>query len=244
MIKENLFHLLKETVQVLIVEDNSSSFELVENVLGTTSIYRIEWAKTASAAARRLGAKQKFHICLLDLGMSDVDGDEFFLIRRYSAEFPILVFTASDSPGKGADSVLLGAKAVIEKKTPFDTFQFLKTINYWSLISLINNEYGVKRGTTLEFATKVLLEKKPCSVTQWADQMRITDRQLRNLWATAPGFGAKSVLNLFHLYSNIFQAVEEQFIGNDLTLGENKALLQKAFEFFAAHPDQLSSMLA
>ncbi|KMQ51036.1 hypothetical protein CHISP_1959 [Chitinispirillum alkaliphilum] len=239
MLNSELFEFLRESIRVLVVEDNPQSYTLVEAVLENSPLYKIEQAVSSADAAKKFSNSNRLHVCLLDLGMTDIDNDEFYILRRYNTCCPILVFTGSGSPGKGAESVFLGARAVIEKKSPFDTSHFLKTVNHWALMGILNKSYDEKNWTTLSLATKILFEKAPHSVTEWADYIGITDRQLRNLW----GCGAKSVLHLFHLYSNALFFYENQF-SDTSPCQLNEPLFMKAREYFSSHPDLLQTLLS
>jgi len=72
-------------------------------------------------------------------------------------------------------------------------------------MSIVYQYYDDSAGDTVNLAVKTLFEKKPATVTKWAEYMRLSDRQLRNLWNIGPAGGAKFILELFHIYYEAFQ---------------------------------------
>ncbi len=232
------FSLLEGTARILVLEDNPQSVDLIEDILDFVPIYMLYHAQSSAQAVKLISQTKRFHIALMDLGVNDLENDEFYILRRYCNNFPILIFTGSHSPEKGAGSVLMGAKAVIDKKSPFDTLRFMKTLNHWTLIGMLNKGYDEKNWTTLNLATKILFEKMPATVTDWADLIRISDRQLRNLWEA----GAKSVLHLFHLYHSAFRYYEACYTGEKELMVKMELRYTKSLEFFKTHPDLLYSL--
>lgn len=239
------FSYLDGTLQVLIVEDDQTSAFLVHDILAFAPVYNVKLVSACSAAADMLQSAPRTHVLVLDLGIRDVENDEFYLLRQFASKTSVIVFTGSDSPQKGAQSVLLGAKAVVEKGASLDSFEFFRTVNRSSMINLINSAYSEVGGsTTLWTATKVLLEKRPGSVNEWAGIMGITDRQLRNVWSSGNLPGARNALFLFQLFSKVFSYYESAFNGEASKLELLQDLEYQRFaEYYLTHKQLFSSVI-
>ena len=187
------YDFLDKTLNALVVDDEWISQALVSELLSHVNIFEISTASRCAEAVTVLRSR-RIHLCILDLGINDIDNDEFYLLRTYAKTCSIIVLTASTSPQKGGLCMELGARAILEKRAPFDNRTFIINSNRYALLNIINPYYRERAGDTLGLTTKVLFEKDPRSVTEWADCLRITDRQLRNLWNS--GTGAKSILFL------------------------------------------------
>lgn len=159
----------------------------------------------------------------------------------------MIVLTGSSSPSKGATCIQLGARGVIEKGADLNVRNFLEFANHNALINIINHRYTSNTTCdTLSFATKTLLEKKPQSVTEWAELMKITDRQLRNLWHTSSGFSAKHVLTIFTFFNHAFHYFTMFHYGSN----EEKMALQSTYNlnklhtYFDTHKEIISFILS
>jgi predicted peptidase len=87
--------------------------------------------------------------------------------------------------------------------------------------------------------------EKPQSVTEWADHLRITDRQLRNLWHTGSGFSAKYILFIHNMLSSALDYYRVELFGSD----EEKEQLEtsseeKLFSYFNAHQEIISFLFS
>ncbi|MBN1575676.1 MAG: response regulator [Chitinispirillaceae bacterium] len=208
------FYFIDRMLNILIVEDDPLSRDLLTEVLRPAACYAVHVAAANSKALELLRSGMRFHACIIDLGINDVENDEYYLLRHYGRHTSIIVLTGSPSPQKGASCIQLGARSVFEKGTAFNSRLFFQTLNRMVLINVVNYRFNEWSGDTLNLATDTLFTTSPDSVTQWAEKMRITDRQLRNLWHTGSGFGAKHVLFLFHCLKNAFAYYETLLFGN------------------------------
>lgn len=177
---------------------------LIKEILSEQSVFCIHSAVSSQEALNLLKSGKRFHICIMDLGLSDIQNDEFFILKQYAQHTSIIVLTGSSSPQKGALCIKNGARGVFEKGTSLNIREFLLAIHHNTMISIINHRYNEHNPDTINLATKILFEKKPSSVTDWADYMNISDRQLRNLWHNGSGFSAKYTLSIYTLFSTAF----------------------------------------
>lgn len=176
--------------------------------------------------------------------MVDVENDEFYLLRHYANHCSIIVLTGSSSPRKGATCIQLGARAVIDKGALFNNRVFFTTLCSATITNIVNHRYNGNAGDTLNLATKILFEKKPESVTAWADLMRITDRQLRNLWHAGSGFGAKQVLFLYQLFYSASRYYDAMLFGDSKEQEcAERLVVPRLASYFNAHKEIITFLL-
>jgi len=207
---ENPYAFLNGSLSLLLVEDDPEQLSFLRTLAGSFPCYRISTATDNSSAIDLLRSGRRIHTCITDLGMTDIGDDEFYLLRQYARHCSMVVLTGASSPHKGATCIQLGARAVFDKGSTFHPAEFMRTINELTLISIVNHRYSESTGDTFNLATKILLKTNPRSVTEWADNLRITDRQLRNLWHTGSGFGAKHLLFLYQCCKSAFRYFESK----------------------------------
>lgn len=198
------FSFLDGILNILLIEDDPISKSLIEDLLSVEPVYTVHSAQSSQKALELLKSGLRFHICLMDLGLSDVQNDEFFILKQYAQHCSIIVLTGSSSPTKGATCIKLGARGVFEKGSALNLKELLYSIHLNTLISIINHRFNEYNIDTINLATRILFEKKPATVTEWANYMRISDRQLRNLWHNGSGTSAKYTLYLYTLFHSAF----------------------------------------
>lgn len=239
------FHFIDRTLNVLIVDDDAASRDLIAIMVEPVTCYKVHMASSNGEALNALKSGVRFHVCIVDLGLPDVENDEFYLIRNYAQHSSIIVLTGSPSPRKGAFCIQLGARAVFDKGIAFDSLLFFRTLNRLALINLVNHRFNEWSTDTLNLATRLLFDKSPVSVTQWADYLSISDRQLRNLWHTGSGFGAKQVLFLHHCFSSAFAYYESiLFKTEDGERTTKSACLPNLYSYFRKNRDLLSFLIS
>lgn len=243
---ENPFAFINDSVNVLLVDDDSDASELLRDIFSLAPIYVVHSASSSCDALSLLRSGKRFHVIILDLGLSDVFNDEFYLLRQYAHNSSMIILTGSNSPSKGATCIQMGARSVIEKGAQFNTRKFIETVNFNSVINIVNSRYSNNNAETLNFATKVLFEKMPKSVTEWADCMRITDRQLRNLWHTGSGYSAKQVLVLFTILTQTFRYYTVFNFGTSEEKREFESTVdvKKLFSYYIAHKNIVTFILS
>jgi DNA-binding NarL/FixJ family response regulator len=204
------FSFLDGMLNLLVIENDPGDREQLATLLKTLPCYSVTIASDNSSAIDALRSGKRMHACITDLGMDDIGGDEFYVLRQYAHHCSMIVLSGCRSPQKGAASVQFGARAVFDKGASFQSSSLIRTLNELTLINIVNHRYAESSGDTFNLATKILIKTNPQSVTEWAENMRITDRQLRNLWHTGSGFGAKHILFLYHCCKSTFRYYEER----------------------------------
>jgi DNA-binding NarL/FixJ family response regulator len=239
------FYFLDKSVSVLIADDDEAIRTLISDVLKPVRTYSVRTTTCAADAEDVLKKPERTHVCILDLGLSDLHNDEFHLLRTYAPRISFIVFTGSTSPAKGYAARELGAKDIIEKSANFSQSAFLKTVNRLSLLNIINPQYR-KDSDTLSLSTDLLFEKSPNNVSQWAIQMGITDRELRHIWRKNLGANAKIILSIFQLFSAAFAYFEKVALAGserDVKI-LNTATYKRLEEYYHMHRSTITDFIS
>jgi CheY-like chemotaxis protein len=248
MISEKPFEFLSGTINLLVVEDEPFSLGPALEFLESIPLISYKVVNSSSAALSEFKSGNRYHLCITDLGISDVNGDEFFLVRQFSKECSIIVLTGSKSPLKGAKCIQCGARAVIEKGISFNLREYFSILKKCILLNIVDSRHNEFSNDALSPAVEVLFEKNPASVTEWADFLRISDRQLRNLWHNSSGFSAKHVLFLYGLYRNAFNYYEKLLFEPKTHCGQTQIpadpTYKKQYSYFQENRSILISLLS
>ena len=239
------FFFLDDLLNLLIIDPDDEARSRLATLLAPARCFNIEQATSTGEALEKIRNGKRFHCCITELGMNDVDNDEFFIPRHYAHHSSIMILTASPSPVKGATCAWLGVWDVFEKGPQFNERAFFSALTNMLMINIVNHRYSRYSNDTLNMATKTLLDSAPQSVTEWSDTMRITDRQLRNLWHTGSGFGAKHILFLFHCFKRAFTYYEIMEFGTSHEKQEAGRLFsQRHHTYFSTHRELLTFILS
>jgi DNA-binding NarL/FixJ family response regulator len=239
------YYYLDKLLNILLVDDDPGVRALISDVLKPLGMYSIKTASCAREAQQILARPEHVHLCIFDLGLNDIDNDEYFLLRAFSSRVSFVVFTGSVSPAKGWTARDLGARAIIEKTPDFDMQNFLKKINRISLLNIIHPGYRTVNDT-LTASTSVLFDKSPGNVSQWAALMGITDRELRHIWRTHLGANAKIILSIYQMFSAAF-ACYERMIEKEATEQihvANPALYKRLEEYYHMHRSTINDFIS
>jgi PleD family two-component response regulator len=79
MAETELFGPLKKTISLLIIDDDPELLYYYDEMLTGHLLYSITTAATARDAEHRFSSQMP-HIVILDLGIDDIDGDEFYFL--------------------------------------------------------------------------------------------------------------------------------------------------------------------
>jgi CheY-like chemotaxis protein len=210
--QETLFAVLKNTVNVLIVDDIPGIVCMIHESLKPYKIYSVHTASTTSEALDLLRkSKIRFHVCLFDLGLDDVDHNEFYLLDKYGAQMPFVIMSAQENTEKSFEAKKHGARAYIRKGNDDFMQKILKYCNQQALRSIVCPINSESPASPVFKYVEALINKKPNFVADWASEADITDRQLRCEWEEQVGFSPKHSLCMFHLFSKIFEKIEMSY---------------------------------
>jgi len=240
------YYYLERLATVLIVDDDKGVRDVVAGLLAQAGIYSVLTASTAAEAEAILSLPQRVHCCIMDLGLADVGGDEFHILRTYGARTGFIVFTGRTSPSKGFEAARIGADAMMEKSAAFNMHEFLKTVDRVVFMNIINPFY--KRGNeSLNNATDTLFSRSPQFVGQWAQHLGLTDRALRFVWTRNLGANAKIILYIYKILSSAFGYYEKELSGamtaprDQLVASEPYVYLEEAFHM---HRSSITDFIA
>ncbi len=239
------FYFLDNSVNVLLVDDDPGVRALIVDVLKPVRLYSVRTATCTTDADEILRPPDRTHLCILDLGLTDLQNDEFHLLRHHAARVSFVVFTGSTSPAKGYSAKELGAKDIIEKSPEFDRIGFLKKVDRQALLNIINPRYRMVKDT-LTLSTEVLFEKSPKYVSQWAIQMGITDRELRHIWRKNLGANAKIILSIHQIFSaalSYYEKVAAAGPGRQVRI-HNPQVYRRLEEYYHIHRSTISDFIA
>lgn len=242
--RNGLYSFLDGCLNLLLLEDDPGYQDLILELLEPVKIFTCHKASSTGKALQCVNDTSRIHVCILDLGISDYAGDEFFILRNYADSIPSIVLTGSQSPGKGATCIQLGAKAVMEKGPGFSFDLFYSSLCELTIRGILGRIAAKKASDTLKDSIDILLQRQPSTVTQWAEYLLITDRQMRNLWHNETGFGAKHILELHILLSNAFDYYEHILFGKSGMRGKSATLDDsRSHLFFCRHREEIGSLL-
>jgi len=245
-IVESSFAFINSTINVLIVDCDNDSVKKLIHLFLRMPIYTVQTVTSAAAAVLCFQNNKRIHVCIMEFGLADVENNEFYLLEHYSEKTAFIVLTESKSPSKGAQSIQAGAKRVFEKNRDTDFKAFIQYVSYAALMNIVNPQYREHGLTTLDYATEILFTKYPESVTQWAEYLKITDRQLRNIWQKGVGLGAKQVLALFTIINAACRGYLISIFDTPEALKNYTATIigcNRLHSYFVMHQERISSIV-
>jgi two-component system KDP operon response regulator KdpE len=110
--------------KILIVEDDHSILSMIQTVLDTNG-YQVLTAQRCQQGILMLSSHVP-DLVVLDLGLPDMDGEEFIRVTRCSSAIPIIVLSARSEEADKVSALDLGANDYITK--PFGTAELLARV--------------------------------------------------------------------------------------------------------------------
>ena len=129
---KQVFDVTKQTGTILLIEDNLSNIELIENILAD---HRQNLRLITSWYGKQtfdLAKKHKPDLILLDLDLPDIKGIDVLmqlLADEQTKSIPVIIVSADAMPFQVEKLMKAGAKDYLTK--PLDVVCFLKTINHY-----------------------------------------------------------------------------------------------------------------
>jgi CheY-like chemotaxis protein len=159
------FTLLKQTVNVLVVDDMSVSWSRIKGLLDIFGIYSVHIAESTRAALEILNASdRRFHACLLDRGMSDVERNEFFLLDKFGKTIPFFIVTARDYSEETFECGRKGALAHIRKDSPTFNYSLVSALNKHALLNIVCPRYNDREQSLLCNSVDMMVTNHPQQV--------------------------------------------------------------------------------
>ena len=120
--------------KILIVEDDRNILSMIQTVLDTNG-YQVLTAQRCQQGILMLSSHVP-DLVVLDLGLPDMDGEEFIRIARRSSMIPIIVLSARTDERDKVSALDLGANDYITK--PFGTAELLARVRASLRINRMN----------------------------------------------------------------------------------------------------------
>ena len=127
--------------KILVVEDDCNILSMIQTVLDTNG-YQVLTAQRCQQGILMLSSHVP-DLVVLDLGLPDMDGEEFIRITRRSSMIPIIVLSARTDEQDKVSSLDLGANDYITK--PFGTGELLARVRASLRINRMNLQAAIPR---------------------------------------------------------------------------------------------------
>jgi len=125
--------------KILVVEDDRNILSMVQTVLDTNG-YQVLTAQRCQQGILMLTSHMP-DLVVLDLGLPDMDGEEFIRIARRSSMIPIIVLSARSDEKDKVSALDLGANDYITK--PFGTGELLARVRASLRINRMNLQAAI-----------------------------------------------------------------------------------------------------
>jgi len=200
---KNLYEFLNQTINILIVDDDRNVIRFYQDILGTYPYYNIYCAFSAADAEAILESNLYINVCIMDMGLTDREGDELYLLKKFSKQTTMMVISGSDSFELGYKAKVYGAKAAIHK-TDFRRMHLVDEINKCFLESIrippyAANNHVVKR------AAAVMAETPVENLLDWAEKTGYEQSHIRKQYIYSTGAAPKLILFIYYLYEAAFE---------------------------------------
>ena len=120
--------------KILVVEDDKSILSMIQTILETNG-YQVLTAQRCQQGVLMLSSHVP-DLVVLDLGLPDMDGEEFIRLARRSSMIPIIVLSARTDERDKVSALDLGANDYITK--PFGTAELLARVRVSLRINRMN----------------------------------------------------------------------------------------------------------
>jgi DNA-binding NtrC family response regulator len=81
----------QRSIKILVVDDEFALVDLHLEHLTSYELYDVTCAYNATTADKILSSSKRFHVCMMDLGLYDMNNDEYFLIKKYSPRISFII---------------------------------------------------------------------------------------------------------------------------------------------------------
>jgi len=201
--------LLKHTVNVLVVDDMPEFWMSVKGLLDLFGIYSIHIAESTREALKIINTSDKrFHTCVLDRGINDVEQNEFYLLDKFAKSIPFIIMTARQDPEQTFQCGIRGAKAFVRKGVQKFDYKLVSNINQYAMQNILCPKYNEGQRDLFCKCLDTLVKSKPLSVGEWARCADILERHLEREWKEHFGVNPLYPLYIFRLYSCLFAKIE------------------------------------
>jgi CheY-like chemotaxis protein len=209
---ESPFKHLFKSVTVLFTDDDPHQLQFYQDIIGDHPLYNVLTASNAQQAKNIILSNVRIHLCVLDMGIDDIEKDEFYLLKRFGLKLPYIVISGSMDMERAFTASQFGAVGMISKPTDVQSLKFWDTLSTAFCNSAILPILHSNSNPMLKECCDVVKRTLPESVTEWAAKVNITDTYLRKLWSDCFMFSPKYMLVLYRMYYHAFHYHNELYL--------------------------------
>ena len=202
--------------KILVVEDDRNILSMIQTVLDTNG-YQVLTAQRCQQGILMLSSHVP-DLVVLDLGLPDMDGEEFIRITRRSSMIPIIVLSARTEEKDKVSALDLGANDYITK--PFGTAELLARVRASLRINRMNLQAAIPGSVFTLGDLEIDYDRRQVSVAGQIIHMTQTEFNILSLLSQQTG----KVLTYATIVSTIWGAMDE---GSIKKLQVNMANIRK-----------------
>ena len=146
--------------KILVVEDDRNILSMIQTVLDTNG-YQVITAQRCQQGILMLTSHMP-DLVVLDLGLPDLDGEEFIRVARRSSMIPIIVLSARSDEQDKVSALDLGANDYITK--PFGTAELLARVRASLRINRMNLRASIPASVFVLNDLKIDYDRRQVSV--------------------------------------------------------------------------------
>jgi CheY-like chemotaxis protein len=190
------------------------------NFLKPYKLYNVTCVSSVQEANALLMSRKRFHVCLIELDICDINNDGFYLLKTYSSNLPFIVMTDKESLKLGFEIRKLGAFDALTKPLHLHDLSLIQVINEAILYSIFKFEMAGSYKPVIVDAMEVFFKTKPKNLRRWMELLRIDERYFRRVWKDCFGVSPRMVLMVYHAFLDGFDYFNRELL-IELKLPEN-----------------------
>lgn len=134
-----------------------------------------------------------------------------FTILKHTVNVLVVddIMTARDDIEKTFECGRRGAKAFVRKDSPKFKFTLISALNMFALPNIIRPGYSEGDPSLLCRSVDAMIKNNPPQVKDWAREVDILESKLWKEWKKQLGINPKYALCVFHVFSKIFNQIED-----------------------------------
>jgi CheY-like chemotaxis protein len=204
----------EKTVNILVVDDTPGVLEVAEALFDTFGVYKVTTAGSTKEAIEKINrSKKRFHACAFDLGLDDVEENEYYLLDHYGMVMPFVIISARQEVERLFECGKRGAMGFAKKTNVEFSEKLLFNVNKFALMNMICPTYNEVNRAVRDNCVEALFSTNPRNVNEWARNAGVHPRQIYRDWKERQGINPLHALCLFHLYSGIFAQIQTCIAG-------------------------------
>ncbi len=207
---ENPYQFLAHSINICMVDDDPQLLQVYSEILNGYNLYTIVSCSNVAETESMLSSKQRFHVCIMDLGLDDIDNDEFYLLKKFSPRISFIILTGNDSVKKGFECGKYGSLSVFEKPVDFGKVDFINAVNRAFICSLVAS-CSKSYKPVVEKIVEALFLFDPVDIFNWALNANVTEQYLRKVWNTIYGYQPKYFFILYRMMLSAFSVFNSEF---------------------------------